>query len=110
MPGPLDAHAAGRGRSQPRCRARRRRRPRGHAPAQVDGTRNRVLLMRFGVEAYPSIFLLREGKTWQYEEARTVQRVRRRAGPGGLGAWGLGDEGRAPGVGAKRRRPRPARS
>jgi hypothetical protein len=45
------------------------------AHPQADGTRNRVLLMRFGVEAYPSIFLLREGKTWQYEEGRSVQQV-----------------------------------
>jgi hypothetical protein len=54
---------------------------RAHAP-QVDGTRNRVLLMRFGVEAYPSIFLLREGRTWQYEEGRSAGQVRR----GGRGA------------------------
>jgi len=49
-----------------------------HAPQtpQVDGTRNRVLLMRFGVEAYPSIFFLQEGKTWQYQDARSAQKVR----------------------------------
>jgi hypothetical protein len=50
--------------------------------AKADGTRNRVLLMRFGVEAYPSIFLLWEGKTWQYDGARSVDKVRGRGGGG----------------------------
>lgn len=44
--------------------------------AKVDGTRNRVLLMRFGVEAYPSIYLLRDGKTWQYDGARSLQKLK----------------------------------
>lgn len=41
----------------------------------MDGTRNRVLLMRFAVEGYPSIYLLRDGKTWQYNGARGLQQV-----------------------------------
>ncbi len=45
---------------------------------QVDGTASKVLLMRFGVAAYPSIFLLREGKTYNYEGNRDV---------GSVGLW-----------------------
>jgi hypothetical protein len=36
-------------------------------------------MMRFGVEAYPTLFLLRDGKSWQYDGARSLQSVRGRA-------------------------------
>jgi thiol-disulfide isomerase/thioredoxin len=44
--------------------------------AKIDGTRNRVLLMRFAVEGYPSIFLVRDGQAWQYQGSRTVPALR----------------------------------
>ncbi|KIZ06106.1 thioredoxin-related transmembrane protein 1 [Monoraphidium neglectum] len=50
--------------------------PLGVSVAKVDGTKNKVLLMRFGVEAYPSIYLLREGKSWQYDGARSFQSLK----------------------------------
>lgn len=43
---------------------------------QVDGTSSKVLMMRFVVTAYPSIFMLREGKTYHYEGHRDVSSVR----------------------------------
>ncbi|KAF8061102.1 coq9 [Scenedesmus sp. PABB004] len=40
--------------------------------AKVDGMRNRVLMKRFGVTGFPSIYLLRGGQTWQYAGMRSV--------------------------------------
>lgn len=39
---------------------------------KVDGVDQRVLMQRFGVTAYPSIFLLRDGRSWRYEGVRTI--------------------------------------
>lgn len=47
--------------------------------AQVDGSANKVLMQRFGAAAFPSIFLLRDGKAWHYEGARDVAAVSERA-------------------------------
>lgn len=43
--------------------------------AKTDGMQNRVLMKRFGVLGFPSIFLLRDGATWQYTGMRSVQDV-----------------------------------
>lgn len=43
---------------------------------QVDGTRNKVLLKRFAVTGYPTIYLLRGGSTWVYDGHRSVKEVR----------------------------------
>mmetsp|Transcript_14105 Transcript_14105/g.30582 ORF Transcript_14105/g.30582 Transcript_14105/m.30582 type:complete len:222 (+) Transcript_14105:141-806(+) len=40
--------------------------------ARVDGTKHKVLLSRFGVNAFPSIFLLQHGATWVYSGTRTL--------------------------------------
>eukprot|EP00879_Flechtneria_rotunda_P006890 GHRR01007236.1.p1 GENE.GHRR01007236.1~~GHRR01007236.1.p1 ORF type:complete len:224 (+),score=51.45 GHRR01007236.1:135-806(+) len=40
--------------------------------AKVDGMQNKVLMKRFGVVGFPSIFLLRDGQTWQYTGMRSV--------------------------------------
>lgn len=46
------------------------------AAAQVDGESNRVLVKRFLVEAYPSIYLVRAGKVYVYEDdARSEEQV-----------------------------------
>jgi hypothetical protein len=37
--------------------------------------KNRVLMKRFNVLGFPSIYLLRDGSTWQYTGSRTVQDV-----------------------------------
>jgi hypothetical protein len=37
--------------------------------------KNRVLMKRFNVLGFPSIYLLRDGSTWQYTGARTVPDV-----------------------------------
>eukprot|EP00879_Flechtneria_rotunda_P030379 GHRR01033005.1.p1 GENE.GHRR01033005.1~~GHRR01033005.1.p1 ORF type:complete len:133 (+),score=38.08 GHRR01033005.1:408-806(+) len=42
---------------------------------QVDGMQNKVLMKRFGVVGFPSIFLLRDGQTWQYTGMRSVGEV-----------------------------------
>lgn len=42
---------------------------------QIDGTKNRVLMKRFAVMGFPSIYLLRGGQTWIYESARSVPEV-----------------------------------
>eukprot|EP00879_Flechtneria_rotunda_P027064 GHRR01028926.1.p1 GENE.GHRR01028926.1~~GHRR01028926.1.p1 ORF type:complete len:186 (+),score=40.10 GHRR01028926.1:135-692(+) len=43
--------------------------------AKVDGMQNKVLMKRFGVVGFPSIFLLRDGQTWQYTGMRSVGEV-----------------------------------
>ncbi|KAI8474133.1 MAG: thioredoxin-like protein [Monoraphidium minutum] len=50
--------------------------PSGVSVAKVDGTKNRVLLMRFAVEAYPTLYLLREGRTYVYDGARSLQSLK----------------------------------
>ncbi|WIA43954.1 hypothetical protein OEZ86_010346 [Tetradesmus obliquus] len=40
--------------------------------AKVDGMKNRVLMKRFGVTGFPSLYLLRNGQTWQYSGMRGV--------------------------------------
>jgi thiol-disulfide isomerase/thioredoxin len=34
---------------------------------KVDGPSNRVLMMRLGVAAFPSLFLVRDGRAWRYQ-------------------------------------------
>ena len=43
---------------------------------QIDGTKEKALMNRFKVTGYPSIYLLREGRTYTYSGARNVQAVR----------------------------------
>jgi hypothetical protein len=43
--------------------------------AQIDGMKNRVLMKRFNVMGFPSIYLLKDGSTWQYTGTRTVADV-----------------------------------
>lgn len=45
--------------------------------AQVDGTKETVLMNRFKVTAFPSIYLLRDGCTYTYNGRRDVPAVRR---------------------------------
>lgn len=40
---------------------------------KVDGTKEKAILNRFKVTGYPSIYLLREGRTYTYSGARNVQ-------------------------------------
>lgn len=42
---------------------------------QVDGTQNRVLMKRFAVLGFPSIYLLKDGSTWQYSGMRSTADV-----------------------------------
>jgi hypothetical protein len=42
---------------------------------QIDGMKNRVLMKRFNVLGFPSIYLLKDGSTWQYNGVRTVADV-----------------------------------
>lgn len=42
---------------------------------QIDGMKNRVLMKRFNVLGFPSIYLLKDGNTWQYTGMRTVSDV-----------------------------------
>lgn len=42
---------------------------------QIDGMKNRVLMKRFAVTGFPSIYLLRGGQTWIYESARSISVV-----------------------------------
>jgi protein-disulfide isomerase-like protein with CxxC motif len=42
---------------------------------QIDGMKNRVLMKRFGVTGFPSLYLLRNGQTWQYTGQRGVADV-----------------------------------
>jgi hypothetical protein len=37
--------------------------------------KNRVLMKRFNVLGFPSIYLLKDGSTWQYNGVRTVADV-----------------------------------
>ena len=43
---------------------------------QVDSTKDPVLQSRFFLEAYPSLYYLRDGQTRQYLSARNLQHVR----------------------------------
>jgi hypothetical protein len=43
---------------------------------QIDGTAERNLLSRFGVMAFPSMFLLEGGYAWEYDGQRSVPAVR----------------------------------
>eukprot|EP00878_Enallax_costatus_P017668 GHUV01018562.1.p2 GENE.GHUV01018562.1~~GHUV01018562.1.p2 ORF type:complete len:150 (+),score=12.73 GHUV01018562.1:392-841(+) len=43
--------------------------------AKIDGIQNRVIAKRFGIKGYPSIYLLRDGQTWQYNSVRALQEV-----------------------------------
>jgi hypothetical protein len=93
----------------------------GGSAAQVDGESNRVLVKRFLVEAYPSIYLVRSGKVYVYEDGprseeqararaprarppcalhcAAAERARRRArAVGGVGARGLPGAGAAAGA------------
>jgi hypothetical protein len=45
--------------------------------------KNRVLMKRFNVAGFPSIYLLKDGSTWQYTGVRTVSDVSARRGVGG---------------------------
>jgi hypothetical protein len=38
--------------------------------------KNRVLMKRFNVLGFPSIYLLKDGSTWQYSGVRSVPEVR----------------------------------
>lgn len=51
----------------------------GPAFMQVDGTQEKVLMTRFKVNAFPSIFLLRDGQCWSYSGPRNVDAVSRHA-------------------------------
>jgi protein-disulfide isomerase-like protein with CxxC motif len=42
---------------------------------QIDGMKNRVLMKRFGVTGFPSLYLMRNGQTWQYMGMRGVADV-----------------------------------
>lgn len=46
------------------------------SPLQIDGMKNRVLMKRFNVLGFPSIYLLKDGSTWQYSGVRSVPEVR----------------------------------
>lgn len=43
--------------------------------SKIDGPRNRGLLTRLRVEAFPSIFLLRDGRMWHYTGPRTTDSI-----------------------------------
>eukprot|EP00798_Chlamydomonas_sp_ICE-L_P011106 gene11106-18723_t len=43
--------------------------------AKIDGSKEKVLMRRFGATAFPSIYLMRDQQTWDYQVARTVQAV-----------------------------------
>ncbi|KAG2489060.1 hypothetical protein HYH03_012496 [Edaphochlamys debaryana] len=43
---------------------------------KIDGTQERALMARFRVTAFPSLFLLREGRTYVYQGARNVASFR----------------------------------
>lgn len=45
------------------------------AVLQVNGMDNRVLMKRFDVKGFPSIYLLRNGQTWQYNGVRGIEDV-----------------------------------
>lgn len=47
--------------------------PGGIKVAKIDGTREKLLVKRFHVQAFPSIFLLRDGQTWEYKGPRTLK-------------------------------------
>lgn len=55
--------------------------------------KNRVLMKRFNVAGFPSIYLLKDGSTWQYSGVRTVADVSGQGGgtsalsTAGLGSW-----------------------
>eukprot|EP00882_Tetradesmus_deserticola_P007229 GHRQ01007615.1.p1 GENE.GHRQ01007615.1~~GHRQ01007615.1.p1 ORF type:complete len:215 (+),score=61.10 GHRQ01007615.1:195-839(+) len=40
--------------------------------AKIDGMKNRVLMKRFGVTGFPSLYLLRNGQTWHYTGMRGI--------------------------------------
>jgi hypothetical protein len=42
---------------------------------QANGDENVGLMKRFGVAGFPSIYLLRDGKTWAYKETRSFVKV-----------------------------------
>ncbi|XRA97690.1 thioredoxin [Pycnococcus provasolii] len=44
--------------------------------AKVDGTKETTLLARFHVEAFPSIFLMKDGRTYVYEGQRSLVHLR----------------------------------
>lgn len=46
---------------------------------QIDSTTNIVLQQRFGVEAYPSLYFLKDGETRECFETRTLAKVRNRS-------------------------------
>eukprot|EP00882_Tetradesmus_deserticola_P009037 GHRQ01009534.1.p2 GENE.GHRQ01009534.1~~GHRQ01009534.1.p2 ORF type:complete len:141 (+),score=32.90 GHRQ01009534.1:195-617(+) len=43
--------------------------------AKIDGMKNRVLMKRFGVTGFPSLYLLRNGQTWHYTGMRGIADV-----------------------------------
>ncbi|KAG2450642.1 hypothetical protein HYH02_004482 [Chlamydomonas schloesseri] len=43
---------------------------------KIDGTKERAMMARLRISAFPSIFLLREGRTYVYEGARNVASFR----------------------------------
>lgn len=49
----------------------------GTAHTQVDGTQSKVLMQRFDTDAFPTIYVLRGSRTWQYDAngGRTVPAV-----------------------------------
>lgn len=56
----------------------------GERWTQVDSTTDPVLQSRFFLEAYPSLYYLRDGQTRQYLSARNLQHVRCRKATNGI--------------------------
>ncbi|KAG1675250.1 hypothetical protein FOA52_016281 [Chlamydomonas sp. UWO 241] len=46
--------------------------PQGIRVGKINGPENKVLMGRFGVSAFPAIFMLRDGATWAYDGGRTA--------------------------------------
>jgi len=44
--------------------------------AKANGDENVGLMKRFGVAGFPSIYFLRDGKTWQYKEGRSFGKIK----------------------------------
>lgn len=47
----------------------------GIQTAKINGPENPILMTRFAVAGFPSIFFLKGGSTWAYQGPRNVQEV-----------------------------------
>lgn len=56
----------------------------GIKTGKVDGPANTILMSRFKIKAFPSIFLLKEGQCWEYMGPRTVAAMKEWAVSGHL--------------------------